>query len=168
MIGFKRRHGVYTTWKRELDHYYSVCLRLGYPPHFLQNYHGVIATDIGLGLVVSRVTDRSGGLAPTLDQVVVRNGLTDRLLSEVEDLARQMNELKISTNDISVKNIVYGWNALAYDHLVVIEGIGVNTFIPIARYSNYFNVRSNNRHFAQLIRSLEKLDRRRSPRIAHR
>jgi hypothetical protein len=45
------------------------------------------------------------------------------------------------------------------DHLVLIEGIGVNTFIPLARFSNYFNVRSNDRHFARTVRWLEKLGR---------
>jgi hypothetical protein len=61
---------------------------------------------------------------------------------------------------VSVKNIVYGWSASGGDHLVLIEGIGVNTFIPLARFSNYLNIRSNNRHFARTIRSLKKLDSR--------
>src|SRR6185312_3975709 len=135
-----------------------------YRPSFLQEYRGIIETDLGLGLVVGRVSDRSGQLAPTLEQVVSRIGLTDELLAMVKNILSQMNELKISTNDISVKNIVYGWNERIGAHLVVIEGIGVNTFIPLARYSNYFNVLSNNRHFARTIRSLKKLERRREPR----
>jgi hypothetical protein len=159
IIGFKRRHGFYTTWHRELEHYFSVCLRLGYRPHFLQEYHGIIDTDVGLGLIVNRITDRAGNLAPTLADVVTKTGLTDDLLAKVEELRRQINELRISTNDISVSNIVYGWNARIGDHLVLIEGIGVNTFIPLARFSNYFNVRSNDRHFARTVRWLEKLGR---------
>jgi hypothetical protein len=162
MIGYKRRHGEYTTWRRELDHYFSVCLRLGYRPHFLQQYHGVVDTDFGLGLVVGRIADRSGALAPTLKAVVSGAGLTSDLRAKVEDVARQMNELRICTNDISVSNIVYGWNERLKDHLVLIEGIGVNTFIPLARLSNYFNIRSNNRHFARVLYSMEKLDRLRS------
>ena len=160
MIGYKPRHGHYTTWRRELDHYFSVCLRLGYRPHFLQQYHGVVDTDLGLGLVVGRIADRSGSLAPTLKEVVNSAGLTSDLRAKVEELARQMNELRISTNDISVSNIVCGWNERFKGHLVVIEGIGVNTFIPLARFSNYFNVRSNNRHFARVLYSMEKLDLR--------
>ena len=163
MIGYKRRHGLYTTWMRELEHYFSVCLRLGYPPPFLQKYLGVVETDLGLGMVVGRITDRSGALAPRLEEIVSRTGLTAELRGKVEHLWRQTNEFRISTNDISMTNIVYGWDGKE-DHLVLIEGIGVNTFVPIARYSNYFNVRSNNRHFARTIRSLEKLDRQRSNR----
>lgn len=162
MIGYKRLYGRHTTWRRELDHYFSVCLRLGYRPQFLQEYLGVVDTDLGLGMVVRRVADRSGSLAPTLRQVINRTGLTGDLRAKVQELSRQMNELRISSNDISVRNIVYGWNERAKDHLVLIEGLGVNTFIPVARYSNYFNVRSNNRHFARTIHSMEKLDRLRS------
>jgi hypothetical protein len=162
LIGYKRPHGLYTTWMRELEHYFSVCLRLGYRPQFLQEYHGIVQTDLGLGMVVRRVTDRAGALAPTLQKVVLRTGLTADLRAKVDDLLRQVNELRISTNDISIANIVYGWNETAGDHLVLIEGIGVNTIIPIARYSNYLNVRSNNRHFARVIRSLEKMDRHRA------
>lgn len=165
IIGYKRRHGLYTTWMRELEHYFSVCLRLGYQPPFLQRYHGIVDTDLGLGMVVGRITDRSGALAPRLEEVVTRTGLTAELRGKVELLARQMNELRISTNDISMTNIVYGWDEIAKeDRLVLIEGIGVNTFVPLARYSNFFNVRSNDRHFARTLRSMEKLDRQRGQR----
>jgi hypothetical protein len=166
MIGYKRRHGLYTTWMRELEHYFSVCLRLGYRPQFLQNYHGIVDTDLGLGMVVGRITDRSGSLAPRLETVVARTGLTAELRAKVEHLARQVNELRISTNDVSMTNIVYGWDPVAKeDQLVLIEGIGVNTFVPLARYSNFFNVRSNDRHFARILRSMEKLDRQRAQRF---
>jgi hypothetical protein len=166
LIGYKRRHGLYTTWMRELEHYFSVCLRLGYQPQFLQRYHGIIDTDLGLGMAVERIADRSGSLAPKLEAVVKRSGLTAELRAKVEHLARQVNELRISTNDISMTNIVYGWDDVAKeDRLVLIEGIGVNTFVPLARYSNFFNVRSNDRHFARTLRSMEKLDRQRGQQI---
>lgn len=158
-IGYKRKHGLYTTWMRELEHYFSVYLRLGYHPQFLQRYYGVIDTDLGLGLVVGKVTDRAGRLAPMVRDVILRTGLTADLREKVTELHRQVNELRISTTDVSANNIVYGWNETAGDHLVMIEGLGVNTFIPLARFSNYFNVRSNNRHFASTIMAMEKLDR---------
>jgi hypothetical protein len=163
LIGYKRRHGLYTTWMRELEHYFSVCLRLGYQPPFLQRYYGIVDTDLGLGMVVGRITDRSGALAPRLEAVVKRTGLTAELRAKIEHLARQVNELRISTNDVSMTNIVYGWDEAAReDHPVLIEGIGVNTFVPLARFSNFFNVRSNDRHFARTLRSMEKLDRQRA------
>ena len=69
-IGFKRRHGLYVTWMREIEHYFSVTIRLGYRPSFFQEYRGVVDTDLGLGMVVGKETDRSGNLAPTLQTLV--------------------------------------------------------------------------------------------------
>jgi hypothetical protein len=161
MLGYRRQHGLHTNWMRELEHYFSVHLRLGYHPQFLQRYYGVSDTDLGLGLVVGKITDRSGGLAPILGDVAAQTGVTPQLRQEVSDLLRQLNDLRISTTDISVRNIVCGWSEAAGDHLVLIEGIGVNTFIPLARFSDYFNIRSNNRHFAKTLRSLDKIERER-------
>ena len=161
MIGYRRRHGLHTNWMRELEHYFSVHLRLGYHPQFLQRYYGVLDTDLGLGLVVGKVTDRSGALAPILGDVAEKTGFTPELRQKVNELLRQLNDLRVSTTDISVRNIVCGWSETAGDHLVLIEGIGVNTFIPLARFSDYFNVRSNNRHFAKTLRALEKIEHRR-------
>jgi hypothetical protein len=162
MIGYRRRHGVHTTWMRELQHYFSAHLRLGYRPQFLQPYYGVVDTDLGLGLVVGKVTNRAGNLAPTLRDVVLRSGAAADIRQKIAELFQQLNELKISTTDINVQNIVCAWTESAGDHLVIIEGIGVNTFIPLASFSNYFNMRSNNRHFRKTIKSLEKLERLRS------
>jgi hypothetical protein len=157
IIGYRRPHGLHTTWMREIQHYFSVRLRLGYHPQFLQHYHGVFDTDVGIGLVVGKVTDRSGAIAPTLKDVALHDGFTPSLRQKLEELLKQLNQLRVSTTDISARNIVCGWSETAGDHLVLIEGIGVNTFIPLARFSNYFNVRSNNRHFAKTLRSLENL-----------
>lgn len=160
-IGYKRRHGLYVTWMRELEHYFSVTIRLGYRPTFLQRYHGVFDTDLGLGMVVGKETDRSGNLAPTL-QTLARSGkLTTEMKQQFQGLLTQLNELRISTTDINMNNIVCSWSESAGDHLVLIEGIGVNTFIPLAKFSNYLNVRSNNRHFAKTLRLLEAADRAR-------
>jgi hypothetical protein len=160
MIGYRRKHGHHTTWMRELRHYFSVCLRLGYNPQFLQDYRGVVDTDCGLGLIVGKIVSRSGELAPTLAEVVSKKGFSPDLRQKVDELLRQLNDCRVSTNDISPNNIVYGWNESVGDHLVLIEGIGVNTFIPLAQFSNHLNIRSNNRHFAKTMRWLEKMDRK--------
>jgi hypothetical protein len=159
-IGFKRQHGLYVTWMRELEHYFSVTIRLGYRPTFFQEYRGVVDTDLGLGMVVGKETDRSGNLAPTLQDLAWTGRLTAEVRQKFHELLKQLNELRISTTDINMNNIVHSWSETAGDHLVLIEGIGVNTFIPLAKFSNYFNVRSNNRHFAKTLKLLEMIERR--------
>lgn len=156
-LGYKRRHGLYVTWMRELEHYFSITLRLGQRPIFLQEYHGVVDTDLGLGLVVGKATDRSGKLAPTLQDLARSGRFTKEIQQKLRDLLKLLNELRISTTDVNMNNIVCAWSETAGDHLVMIEGIGVNTFIPLARFSNYLNIRSNNRHFERTYRSLRNL-----------
>lgn len=162
-IGYKRRHGVYVTWMRELEHYFSVIIRLGYRPTFFQEYRGVMDTDLGLGMVVGKVTDRSGNIAPTLQDLAKSGRFTSEIRQKVEELHKQLNALRVSTTDVNMNNIVYGWTEAAGDHLVMIEGIGVNTFIPLARFSNYLNSRSNDRHFAKTLRTIEKLEAKQRP-----
>jgi len=156
-LGYKRRHGLYVTWMRELEHYFSITLRLGRHPIFLQQYYGVVDTDLGLGLVVGKEVDRDGNVAPTLQDLAKRGAFTREVQQKLQDLLKLINELRISTTDVNMNNIVYSWSEDAGDHLVMIEGIGVNTFIPLARFSNYLNIRSNNRHFERTYRSLRNL-----------
>jgi hypothetical protein len=144
---------------RELEHYFSVTIRLGYRPTFFQEYRGVVDTDLGLGMVVGKETDRFGNLAPTLQTLVQTGRFTPKIRQEFQELLDQINELRISTTDINMNNIVCAWDETNGDHLVLIEGIGVNTFIPLAKFSNYLNVRSNNRHFARTLRLLEAIER---------
>ena len=163
-IGYKRQHGLYAAWMRELDHYFSIALRLGRRPTFLQHYYGVVDTDLGLGLVVGKETDRNGNVAPTLQDLAKRGEFTREVQQQLEDLLKLINELRISTTDVNMNNIVYGWSEDAGNHLVMIEGIGVNTFIPLSRFSNYLNIRSNNRHFERTYRSLRKIGAWHSPK----
>jgi len=164
-LGIKRRHGLYTTWMRELQYYFATRVRLGRHPQFLQHYHGIVDTDLGLGMVVGKVTDRSGAIAPTIRDVIRRTGFTPEMRAKLAELHRELNELRISTNDISPSNIVCGWSEAAGEHLVLIEGIGVNTFIPLASFSHWLNTVSNDRHFARVVRLSEKIDRQRAERL---
>ena len=106
-IGFKRRHGLYVTWMREIEHYFSVTIRLGYRPSFFQEYRGVVDTDLGLGMVVGKETDRSGNLAPTLQTLVRTGRFTPQIRQEFQDLLDQINKLRISTTDTRSNETVF-------------------------------------------------------------
>lgn len=159
-VGFRRRYGVYTTWMRELREYLAARVRAGRHPEFLQRYIGLVETDIGLGLAVGKVTDRSGALARTLEETIWDIGFTPHLRAQLDDLFRKVTELEVATNDISPRNIVCAWAESLGDHLVMIEGIGVKTFIPVASFGRLANSYTNNRHFARTLRSCAKHQRR--------
>jgi hypothetical protein len=113
--------------------------------------------------VVGKEVDREGNVAPTLQTLARRGDFTREIQQKLQDLLKLINELRISTTDINMNNIVYSWSEDAGHHLVMIEGIGVNTFIPLASFSNYFNTLSNNRHFERTYRSLRNIKAWHSP-----
>jgi hypothetical protein len=156
----KRRHGIYTGWVRELNEY--LALRARHPgehPACLQKMHGFVETDVGLGLVVGKVTDRSGGLAPRLWQKVLRDGLTAQLRAQIEGLRDWLNAHQVVTNDLNKSNILCAWNETQGDHLVIVEGLGDHNFIPLLRFSRRLNERRNTRRFDRMLVSLERFDR---------
>lgn len=156
----KRRHGIYTGWFRELNEYLALRARKpGAHPPFLQQLHGLVETDIGLGFVVGKIKDRAGGLAPTLGQAVLRDGLTAELRAKVLALRDWLNDNDVVTNDLSKSNILRAWSETDGDRLVIIEGLGDHNVIPISRMSRRLNVARNNRHFRHIMASLERLDR---------
>ena len=159
----KRRHGIYTGWFRELNEYLALRARMpgGHPP-FLQQLHGFAETDLGLGMVVGKVKDRSGNLAPTLGQVVFRDGMTEETRRRVQELWDWLNGNNVNTNDLSKSNILCGWDEARGEHLVIIEGLGDHNLVPLSRFSRRLTIASNDRHFRHILRSLKRLDRHRT------
>jgi hypothetical protein len=161
----KRRYGIYSGFLRELHEYFAIRARIPGPhPSFLQRPYGIVDTDLGLGFVVGKVKGRNGELAPTLAQVVERNGFTAELHRKIETLKKLLDDNWIVTNNVGINNVVYAWSESEGDHLVIIEGLGEHTLLPASSLSPYLNRIANNRHFARLLRSLEKVDRRRPVR----
>jgi hypothetical protein len=163
-LPIKRRFGFYNAWVRELNEYIAIRSRAPEAefPEFLQRHHGLVETDLGLGLMVGKVRSRTGDIAPTLRQVVRQTGLTDELRSAVAGLRRKVEALNLVTTDISANNILCGWSERHGDHLVIIEGLGDNTLIPVKSMSRILNRRSIRRRFARVLAVLEAIDARRT------
>ena len=156
----RRRHGIYTGWFRELREYLALRARItgGHPP-FLQQFYGFVETDLGLGLVVGKIKDRSGALAPNLGSVVRAGGFTAEQRQQLDTLRHWLNEHHVVTNDLTKSNILCAWTEALGNHLVIIEGLGDHSFIPFSTISRRLNVVSNDRHFRHIVASLERLDR---------
>lgn len=159
-----RRFGLYSAWIREVSEYMALRSRMpdGVAPEFMQRHYGFVDTDIGPGMLVGKVTDREGALAPDLALVVQRHGITDDLCRKLVQLRSRIEELNLPTTDISVRNILLGWSEAQGDHLVVIEGFGMNTLIPVKRWIPALNRRSIRRHFMRTFKQVVVLNERRS------
>lgn len=168
-LPIRRRFGLYNAWVRELKSYIELRSRSpdGECPEFVQRHHGLTDTDLGIGLLVGKVKDRAGGLAPTLASVVRQQGFTEQLRKQFVDLQAKIEALNLATSDINANNILVGWTEQHGDHLVIIEGLGDNTLIPVKTMFRFLNRASIRRHFARTFIHLERLDRERAAQGVH-
>lgn len=108
--------------------------------HHLTSFHGLVDTSLGKGAVFDLVLDDDGRVSKSLDYYL---GLNDRSFNdwaakEIEVLKSDLYDQWIVFHDLNPTNILV--QRLGFDeyHLVVIDGIGHNHFIPLASYSSKF------------------------------
>ena len=107
--------------------------QLGRPPP-LAHPRGVILTDRGLGIVVQKIRDREGGLAPTLRRLARQGRIDGELIEALNRFAHDMREFHIIGNDLNPSNIVHEMRH-GRSRLVLIDGYGSRNLIPFRRWS---------------------------------
>jgi hypothetical protein len=152
----EQRYGAYVGWVRELREYLALRSRLRVHPPWLQRLIGFVETDIGLGLVVGKVQDGMGALAPTLEQIVAKDGLTNDLRKAINKLEHDLLARNVIFGDPTPRNILFAPNTAEDTHLVIIDGLGDNR---LQSMSAYLSRRGTRRRFARLISKLEHIDR---------
>ena len=154
---YPRRHGIYTSFIRELDEYLAIRARYYEPVPCIQQIFGVVETDLGIGLVVEKLCGRDGRLAPTLLSLVKTFGFTQEIRAMFNEFIDAIVSRDIVTSDFNPHNIVYINDAVHGERLVLVDGLGEKALIPVNKYSRYINRRSNLRRSLRTIRLLEKL-----------
>ncbi len=151
-----RRSGPYKTFSREVIEYKSLRRKNLHDLPFIQRFFSKVETDLGLGMIVEKLSDADGKLAPTVKQIVLREGLSDSMRAMLLDLRDQVLEHNIIFTDIKGSNIV-----LAHDRrggrLVVIDGLGDRLWLPVNSMSAMVNRLNRRRHFDRAIAALEEL-----------
>ncbi|CAM3730138.1 PhoP regulatory network protein YrbL [Bordetella sputigena] len=100
---------------------------------------GLAQTDMGLGLLVEKITDGKGGLAPTVEQIVREQGLGEKLARELDYFFDTLADHHIILNDVSARNVVMGENADGEPGLYLIDGFGSKQAVPVFAYSKTLN-----------------------------
>jgi len=153
-----RRYGHFKTWLRELREYLELRERGLHELPFIQRFAGMVETDAGLGMVVSKLRGSDGSLAPTLERVVRREGLTAPLRADIEMLKAELTAHHITICDVSARNIVQARDAVHGDRLVIVDGFGDRLLVPINLYNKTANAWNTARRFQRMIRKLEAID----------
>lgn len=154
---FKRRPGRYVNFHRELGEY--ICLRANHPApsSAIQPIQGLVETDLGLGLVVEKLTDRNGNLAPTLKSLLLRSGLTKELSSQLDTLYTELLRSGVILSKLNTRNIVQAWDATRGTRLLIVDGIGSKAVIPIYSISTLANAYRTRRKASGLRTEIEKI-----------
>ncbi len=120
----KRRFGVLRNAFREYEEYIAALSRLGRLPACLPALWGFAETNLGIGMVVEKITDAQGNLAPSLHQYIEKNGLSDTLIAEAHALIDELAALRIIiSSDLLPQNIVVGVDVSGKRKLVVVDGV---------------------------------------------
>ncbi|WP_427183470.1 YrbL family protein [Bordetella bronchialis] len=116
---------------------------------------GLAQTSMGLGLLVEKITDGQGGLAPTVEQIVRDRGLDESLARELDYFFDTLADHHIILNDVSARNVVMGLNADGEPGLYLIDGFGSKQAVPLFAYSKLLNRRRILRKYQVLRAKLQ-------------
>lgn len=131
-------------------------------PHtsYIENIHGLIDTDLGVGLVVDAITTSNGSLAPTIKEILLENGdFSQQQQSAFEDLLNWVKETNIIIRDFSTNNVV--WNET--DNIfVIIDGIGGKPFFSLRNIISSYNLKTNFKKAEKLRHRVQRTKRQAS------
>jgi hypothetical protein len=147
---------------REIEEYRALHLRGLDRLPFVQRFVGVVETDFGVGMVVRKVRDRDGRLAPTVSAVVERIGLTDELRAQIADLFAEVIRHHVVFGDIRSINILQANDDEHGNRLVIIDGLGDYLWLPVNTWSRLAYRIYCERRLARAMEKLESIDRART------
>ena len=146
----KRRHGHYISYLREIDEYIATYSSHGGCPAFTQKIHGLVETNLGLGLVLGAVRAPDGALAPTLTTLLREGLFDDEASTALESFFAQLVDSDVIIADLNGGNLVYTWSEEAGNHFVMIDGLGLATIMPFKAISRAVNRRSKLKRIERL------------------
>lgn len=157
----RRREGVFAYFVREIAEY--VALRISGAARGVElpicPVYGIVETSLALGLVVEKITDRGGNLAPTLRDLIERRAFDAFKKRKLSEFLDTLVDNHVVVYELSADNIVFA--EADGGRFICVDGMGSRTLIPIHTWSktaNAWNIR-------KLQRGLEaEVDRIRRPR----
>lgn len=112
--------------------------------------HGVVETDLGLGLLVSAAKAADGSLAPTLQVLMDNRELNASRIADLRALLNSMVDSTLTFADMNYENLVLEHAGTENERFVVIDGLGDRTWIPTQRWFKRIRQRKKY-HFLQRV-----------------
>lgn len=144
----------YVSYLREIKEFIATSTRADANAP-LARVAGLVDTDRGLGLVYEKVLAADGALAPTLFACWKRCGGEPRwaraALATFRD-ALLRNDVIVG--DLNAANVVYGRDSRGGPRLLMVDGFGEKSVIPLCSMSRRFNRHAIRRRYRRLLRDL--------------
>jgi hypothetical protein len=156
-LGLRRPNEMVRSFHREIREFLRIRAKIAEGPVPIARIYGIAETDLGTGLLVEKIASSEGGLAPSLKQYVRAHGFTPELRRLVLALCEELIGLNIVAGDINTNNLVVQ-DLPGGSRVVVVDGIGDKTFLPVNSFSPELNRRSHERRFARVLARLQSLD----------
>lgn len=115
---------------------------------------GFVPTTEGLGMLVERIVDARGELAPTIHDLVRTNAFGPEQEAALESFWRRCRTDHVVVGDVHAANIAYTECRTGGPECVCIDGFGEKAFFPVHRWSRWLNARKLDRVRARVMKSL--------------
>ncbi|MFT0546830.1 YrbL family protein [Allopusillimonas ginsengisoli] len=116
---------------------------------------GVTTTSLGMGLIVEKIVDEFGALAPNLRQVVAAHGFTAELRSMLDTFFAALADAHVVYNDVGLSNIAFGRNASGIKGLYLVDGFGSRQLVPVYTWSKKLNRRRLERKYTRMLQKID-------------
>lgn len=113
---------------------------------------GLVQTDLGLGLVVEKICGRDGQRATSLEDKLKETGLTPEIEKMLDGLIAEINRRRIVLGEIKAANILCAEDGQHRVRLVLVDGFGESSLVPLHSISEFANTRRNMRKYRKFIR----------------
>jgi hypothetical protein len=155
------RVGPFIGFLRETREQLAVIAAEGKIPRRLQSIVGLVATDMGVGLVSRAVRDADGALAPNLTMLVEQDRFDATARQKLDEFCQWLLDSAVVIADLNPGNLLYGYEPVQGHLFVMVDGIGEKNFIPIHSISRRFNRASKLRRIHRLRQKIARLEARR-------
>lgn len=118
--------------------------------------HGVVKTDLGLGLIVSAIRAADGQLAPTLKRLFEQKALSESRIKDLKVLLNAIVDSRLTFADLNLDNIVLQGADSEQEQFVVIDGLGDRTWIPVQQWFGWLRKHKKKQFQAKVIRFLRE------------
>ena len=151
--------GRYLVFNREVHEYFRLKNRTFFEPETnlpIPTIYGFADTSNGLGMLIEKVSDQNGGLAPTMYGLAKTGALETKHRQAFAEFEAKCRNVQLILGDANPGNFVFTETRSGEPEWVCVDGFGVRTLIPVNLYSKWANGRALSKRFTWLNAYLDR------------